>query len=159
MPFDRFVRYIDEWAGRRGPVEILAQIGRTTYLPRHLEAVPFLTRREMRQAVEESTAVVGHAGIGTILMALEVGKPILVVPRLARLGETRSDHQVATARYFSREGLVRAAMTKQELFEALDTLATKSAPPRIGGRASDALLTRIREFALGEAAPPTRTPR
>ncbi len=41
--------------------------------------------------------IVSHAGMGTILKSIEYDKPLILVPRLASLGEHRNDHQVATA--------------------------------------------------------------
>jgi UDP-N-acetylglucosamine transferase subunit ALG13 len=96
----------------------------------------------------ECSAVVSHAGMGTILTALELGKPILVAPRLGRLAETRNDHQTATAQRFVAEGLVRAAYDDAELERELDRLASLPPAPsdaRITSRASESLLARVRE--------------
>lgn len=50
--------------------------------------------------------MIGHAGIGTILSAQRFGRPLIVVPRRASLGEHRTDHQIATAKTLrSRSGV------------------------------------------------------
>ena len=41
--------------------------------------------------------VIAHDEMGSIITALEMGKPIVVMPRRAELGEHRNDHQVAAA--------------------------------------------------------------
>ena len=46
--------------------------------------------------MDAAAAIVAHAGMGTILTALETGKRLLVMPRRAALGEHRNDHQLAT---------------------------------------------------------------
>ena len=97
MAFDRLVEAVDRWAAERGRTDIFAQIGPSEMRPEHLEWTRFLEPAEYRSRIEEATAVVAHAGVGTILIALELGRPLLVLPRRASLGETRSDHQVATA--------------------------------------------------------------
>lgn len=162
MPFDRLIGWVDEWAVARERRDFSAQTGPSDLVPRALEPVPFLDPRAFRQHMESADAVVAHAGMGTILTALELGKPILVVPRLGARNETRNDHQVATAEHFAKEGLVLAAydeagfalqMTRLDA-EIESRLEGGSYEPRIGARGSDSLLARLREFAVGESWPP-----
>jgi UDP-N-acetylglucosamine transferase subunit ALG13 len=47
--------------------------------------------------MQSATIVVGHAGIGTMLNARLLRKPVVLFPRRAKLGEHRNDHQLATA--------------------------------------------------------------
>ncbi len=61
--------------------------------------------------MQAATAIVAHAGMGTILTALEMGKPLLVMPRRAALGEHRNDHQLATASRFAELGRVKVAFS------------------------------------------------
>ena len=61
--------------------------------------------------------------MGTILTALELGKPLLVMPRRAALGEHRNDHQLATVRRFAELGSVEVALDESELALKLDDLA------------------------------------
>ncbi len=120
MPFDRLVRAVDAWAARAGNGSIFAQIGRGGYRPAHLRHVEFLEPRAFRNAFNAATAIVAHAGMGTIINALELGKPILVMPRRGDLAETRNDHQLATARRFRELGLVEVAFDETELPDRLD---------------------------------------
>jgi UDP-N-acetylglucosamine transferase subunit ALG13 len=149
MPFDRLVRWVDDWAGETGRDDVRAQIGPSDLAPRHLTVVPFLDPQAFRREVERADAVIAHAGMGTILTTLEIGRPILVVPRLGARGETRNDHQVATARHFAGEGLVRAAYDEAGFREEAARLLEAEPAARIGSRASEGLLERVRGFALG----------
>ena len=63
----------------------------------------------------EADALIGHAGMGTITMALEHRKPLLVMPRLAKYKEHVNDHQVGTAVEFERMGHVLAAYDVKDL--------------------------------------------
>ena len=92
-------------------------------------------------------AIIAHAGMGSILNALELAKPIVVIPRLSRLGETRNDHQVGTAKRLSEEGLVLTANTPGRLAEQMRALTGRSLLQPIGAHAQDSLLTRLRDFA------------
>lgn len=159
MPFDRLVKAADDWAASRGAGrDIFMQIGEGEHVPKSCEWVRFLSAGEFRERVERSTAIVAHAGMGSILTALEIGKPILVLPRRGELRETRNDHQVATARELSSRGQVRVAMTEQELPERLDALRARDGLPgsvRISPWASDELLTAIRRFIWNGTNPIT----
>lgn len=146
MPFDRLVRAVDEWSHATGRADIFAQIGEGEYWPRWFQAAPFITPAQFQERMATATAVVGHAGTGTIIAALQHRKPLLVLPRHASLGETRNDHQVATARYFHEKGHVLVAWTDQELPARLDEIATFRPLTTLGDLGSPELIRRIRRF-------------
>jgi UDP-N-acetylglucosamine transferase subunit ALG13 len=145
-PFDRLIRCVDEWAGTQAGEAVFAQIGDTEFRPTHCEWTHRLSPAEFSQALADARVVVAHAGMGTILSALQVGVPILVMPRRAALHEMRNDHQLATAGRLGERGLVHVALDEAELRQRLDDLATLSAAPRIGPTAPPPLIERLREF-------------
>jgi UDP-N-acetylglucosamine transferase subunit ALG13 len=99
--------------------------------------------------MREATAIVAHAGIGSVLAALELGKPILVLPRRASLGEHRNDHQMATARALAALGKVRVALAETDLEAHLDELEfTRGAS--LPSEASPRLIERIRGAVRGD---------
>ncbi|MEW6252350.1 MAG: glycosyltransferase [Planctomycetota bacterium] len=122
MPFDRLVRTVDHWAGLHERRDVFAQIGPAEYTPSYLRFERFLAPAAFRTAFAAADLVVAHAGMGTIITALELAKPILVMPRRGSLGETRNDHQIATAARFGDLGLVHVAADEVELQAALDRL-------------------------------------
>ena len=122
MPFDRLVRAVDAWAGREQRTDVFAQIGPTLFAPRHIQHTQFMNPTQFQDCVDMADAIIAHAGMGTIITAVEHRKPILVMPRQGDLGETRNDHQVATAREFQRRGLVRMAMDEVELAAQLEAI-------------------------------------
>src|SRR5262245_24804860 len=146
MPFDRLVASVDGWAAARTGADVFAQIGPTDHEPRHVAWTRFMEPAEFRRRVAESRAVVAHAGMGTILTALELARPILVMPRRGDRMETRNDHQVATAERFLALGRVQVARDEVELVEQLDRLAELRASPAIRPHASPELLAALREF-------------
>ncbi|MCA9302862.1 MAG: hypothetical protein KC996_01935 [Phycisphaerales bacterium] len=153
MPFDRLVRAVDEWAGARGRNDIFAQIGETAYRPEHIEFASQIDPDKFRELVANAEAVVAHAGTGTILTALELGTPVLVMPRHGALKETRNDHQIATAQRFKSLGRVEVAMDEKELAEKLDHLADLPARELISTDASAELIGAIRGFIWGSNPP------
>lgn len=146
MPFDRMVRAVDAWAGARRRSDVFAQIGETEYRPQHLQWTPFIEPHDFRKRVDESDVLIAHAGMGSILTALEAGKAILVMPRRGDLRETRNDHQVATARRFLELGKVAVAFDESEMASKLDELDRLAGSGRIGPHASDRLLSTLRSF-------------
>lgn len=149
MPFDRLVRTIDEWAGSNRQVEAFAQIGQSSYRPKRLPWVHDLKPTDFQNRIESASVVVAHAGMGTILKAWELGKPILVMPRRADLGEHRNDHQVATARRFHAQGRIAVAFDEAELRRQLDALAQLRPTERITTQASTSLLNALANFVCG----------
>ncbi|MCU0779024.1 MAG: hypothetical protein MUF86_15345, partial [Akkermansiaceae bacterium] len=89
---------IDSWARENQRKDVFAQIGAGAWKPDFIEYVEFLEPREFKRRFNEASLIISHAGMGTILSALLHGKPILVMPKLASLGEHRNEHQLATAR-------------------------------------------------------------
>jgi UDP-N-acetylglucosamine transferase subunit ALG13 len=152
MPFERLVRTVDEWAARQGRNDVFAQIGPTEWRPRHIDWIAFLPPEEFRQRVAEATLLVAHAGMGSIITALELGKPILVMPRRGNLQETRNDHQVATAERFLAQGRIQVAFDEAELVTQLDRLEELIVRKRdpLSATASPELIQALRSF-IGQA--------
>jgi UDP-N-acetylglucosamine transferase subunit ALG13 len=148
MGFDRLIRSVDAWAGRSPEVDVLAQIGAGSFRPEHLRLTPTLTPTEFLATLKSADAVVAHAGIGTILQVLEIGRPLLVFPRRAQYRETRNDHQVDTVRRFAQEGLIRGALDEEELHRELDRIGAQPASSLIGPEAPDELVQRVRDVVI-----------
>jgi UDP-N-acetylglucosamine transferase subunit ALG13 len=145
-PFDRLVKVVDQWAGDTGRKDLFAQVGEAGWHPQHMDFSPFLEPAEFARRFASATTIIAHAGMGTILSALRYGKPILVMPRLASLGEQRNEHQLATARRLSEMGKISVAFDEAALRVQLDHLDELEAKARIGAFAGTDLLGRIRHF-------------
>jgi len=125
-PFDRLVRAVDDWAAMQAqPEDVFVQIGNGRYRPSHCRHVEFLTPQEFRKTFAAARLVVSHAGMGTIITALELAKPLVVMPKRAALGEQRNEHQLATVRRFRRSSLVRVAEDETELRQVLQGLVSE----------------------------------
>ena len=114
--FDRLVRAVDEMASR-GEIddEITAQIGVGAYEPRHMHFDRFIDSRHYDNHIRDARMLIGHAGSGTISLAVTNCKPLLVLPRRKRYHEHVNDHQVATARKFEELHHVLAADEAEDL--------------------------------------------
>lgn len=151
LPFDRLIRAVDDWAGLHGRNDIVAQAGASAFRPRHLDIRKTLVPEEFKRFVERAELIVAHAGMGSIITALEMGKRIVVMPRRAALGEHRNDHQLATARYMAEQDLVTVADDAGELVRLLEEPDVAVPRPRISRVASPPLMNRIASFLETEA--------
>ena len=125
FPFDRLVKAVDDLLdGDLVNEEIFAQIGDSSYRPRNFKVVSSLEKHFFDKYFREASCVIGHAGIGTVSMAMEHDKPLLVVPRQQKYGEVVNNHQVALAEQFEKLGHLLVAYETQELPAKMDQLRT-----------------------------------
>lgn len=150
LPFDRLVKAVDNWAREHDRRDLFAQIGEKGRAPEFIPYSRFLEPPEFRQRFSEASIIVAHAGMGTILSALSFGKPILVMPRLASLGESRNEHQLATAHHMLKQGKVNVAFDERDLWNKMESLTQLRAPERISAYASEPLIHSLRTFIHAE---------
>lgn len=126
-PFDRLLRAMDRWIDDYSITEtVFAQIGNGQYQPKNLEYVRFQTPTEYRASFENSRFVVAHAGMGSIITAIELQKSIVVMAKRASLGEQRNEHQLATIQHFKKYPKIQVAENEQELPVVLNEVLAKS---------------------------------
>lgn len=101
--FDRLIRTLDPLLR---PYHVTWQIGSFTSAPSHGTVFDKMSRRQLFQEAEAADVVITHAGVGSILMALDVGKYPIVVAREQRYHEHVDDHQMEIVRGLSPLGLV-----------------------------------------------------
>jgi UDP-N-acetylglucosamine transferase subunit ALG13 len=154
LAFDRLITAVDDWAGDAAGRAVFAQIGPSKLQPCHVEYAQFVGPEECEERMRTASAIVAHAGMGTILTALELGKPLLVMPRRAELGEHRNDHQLGTAQRFAELGRVRVAFDETELPALLDELDRLPGQPPIGPYAPAEFIEALRAFIAGQLPVP-----
>jgi UDP-N-acetylglucosamine transferase subunit ALG13 len=119
LPFERLIRELDDWAETNPSVPCFAQIGNGTYEPRHMHWQRKVTSAEYRRQVSAAKLVVAHVGIGSIFSALELEKPILLVPRYSDTKEHTTDHQIHTAKRWRDHPNVVVAERQDNLGEKI----------------------------------------
>ncbi|MSU91740.1 hypothetical protein GE300_19355 [Rhodobacteraceae bacterium 2CG4] len=131
LPFDRLVRAVDEWCHARGRDDVFGQIaepGDAGYRPRHFDWVAHLPPADYGARFAAARLIVAHAGMGSIITAMELGKPIVLMPRRADLAEHRNDHQLATARRFADRPGIHVVPDAAALARTLDRLSDRTGP-------------------------------
>ena len=123
FPFDLLVKAVDKAVKKnRLEEQIFAQVGTTSYRPVSFETVPQLEKTLFDKYFREADSIIGHAGIGTIAMALENRKPLLVMPRLRKYGEVVDDHQLVIAKKFEELGYFLVAYGVEDIPEKIEKL-------------------------------------
>jgi len=145
FPFERLVKEIDRMV-EEGLIEdeIFAQTGLTQYKPRNFEWKALLSQSRFEKLALESAGIIAHSGIGTIALALEHRKPILVMPRMKKFNEHVNNHQVETARSFEKAGCILAAYDTVQLRTLIRRF--KDFVPAQRKNQSQAIIRRITEF-------------
>jgi UDP-N-acetylglucosamine transferase subunit ALG13 len=148
-PFDRLVRAMDQWVAAHGTPVFgqLGQLAAESYRPSHFPWAGLLAAPEFEARFAAAPLIVAHAGMGSIIGALSVAKPIVIMPRKAALGEHRNDHQLATvAKFRNRQGVFVA--DDETMLEATiaRALAADAAGEAIPPHASPDLLETLSAF-------------
>ena len=148
LPFDRLIIAVDEWAKSSGSaVPVFAQIGISTYKPQNIDYCQTMTPDEYQSYLEKADLIISHAGMGTIISALELGKTLLLMPRLASHSEHRNDHQLATLKNFSHFANIVSIKDETELAETLNNqLSEKKFYSNLETEVYPALINAIKEF-------------
>jgi len=152
-PFDRLVRAVDTWcAAQTSGQTLFGQItapGAGGYVPKHFEWVSRLAPVDYAARFSEADLIVSHAGMGSILTALQAAKPIVILPRRGYLRETRNDHQYTTMTMLGSRPGIHVAQDETELAMVMDRaiadLATPSAE-RISNLAQPRFTDALRAF-------------
>jgi beta-1,4-N-acetylglucosaminyltransferase len=152
-PFDRLFAAVEALGTSE---DVVAQVGTSTRRPVGAQCFDFLSFDDTLEYMRAARAVVCHAGVGSVLSSLTVGRVPVVMPRLRRYGEAVDDHQLPFARRLAAEGLVVNVENERQLGDAL--VEVQSIPP--GSLASSALAMDLKAYIasiLPAAAP--RAPR
>lgn len=99
-PFERLIKAVDTWVGAHKPSKpFFGQTSGKGYQPENFDFIDRLSPAEYLEHFDKADLIISHAGMGTILTALNKAKPIVVMPRRGHLSETRNDHQYTTVKH------------------------------------------------------------
>jgi len=117
--FDRLIKKMDEIAGKIDE-KVIMQIGHTEYKPVNAEYFDFTDYSRMKQLNKEARVVVSHAGVGSIITALEEKTPLIIVPRKKMYSEVIDDHQFEIAEALNLDSRVHIVTEVEDLDTALE---------------------------------------
>lgn len=146
LPFDRLVKAVDAWAQNSPNMAVVAQIGETTLCPVHIEFKPMVTPVEYRKYCAASDLIISHVGMGTVITASELGKPLVMLARRPDLQEVTSNHQVATALWLRGRPGIHIAESEDELPDVIAESMGSVGVSNIETGTRDFLIGAIRQF-------------
>jgi len=145
-PFDRLLSIIDTWASKQGKYTVIAQMANSEINFKNMNCFDYLDPDVFNEYFNKADFIIGHAGMGTIITALENEKKLVVFPRLVKYNEHRNDHQLHTAKGFDKLGLINVAYNENELLKYLDNLHSIPKKERIDKKAEQKLLDALYTF-------------
>ncbi len=145
--FERLIKKMDDIAGEIEE-KVIMQIGFTKYQPKNSEYFNFMQIDKMIELYKKSRIVVCHAGTGSIIMALENGKPVIAVPRREKYGEHIDDHQLDIAGELEKEGLITVAYDEGDIEKLIKSQSIVSG---IKFRGENTLVKNLKDYINGVA--------
>lgn len=143
--FDRLLRGLEAL----GEAELVVQHGPGIPPANAAVAVPWMSFEEVVEHMGRAERVISHAGVGTILCAIQAGQVPVVFPRLERFGETVDDHQLHLASALVETGKVILVEEAGALAGALARAPARGEVRQGGGEALiDAVRSELPQSSL-----------
>ncbi len=119
QPFPRALDLVEPLAERGD--ELVIQHGSTASRPKmpNTTWIEFMAFDDVVETMTRADSVVCHAGVGTIMTALQAGHTPVVLPRQARYSEHVDNHQLDIATRFAERGLIRCLNAETDLAQLL----------------------------------------
>lgn len=140
LPFDRLSVWVEEWLRKNPDVRLVMQHGPSSPVA-GAENVEILPYSELLELCRQADAVVLQGGAGGVMDMRALGIVPIVVPRVPGGGEVVDDHQLVFSAEMAELGIIRRALTAEELATLLDQSrsAEIAAPGTIATPGADAV--------------------
>ena len=86
--------------------EIIVQSGYTKFDSKYFKNIPFINRTDLEKLYLDARLIISHAGTGSILKGIKLGKKVIAVARLQKYSECVDDHQLEILNEFSKKGYI-----------------------------------------------------
>lgn len=118
---NRLLKLVDEYV-EKGIIkeEVFAQTGNSDYIPANYKYKQFMDKEEFDSYVKKADLIITHSGVGTIITAINLNKPVIVYPRLAKYKEHVDDHQTEIAEAFAKKNYVLACNDNDDLAKIIE---------------------------------------
>lgn len=119
FPFNRLIHAVDDLMSD-GVIteEVYFQIG-SSEMPKNGISKRFLDFEEMSERVRQSRIVIGHAGVGTVLLCRMLGKIPIVMSRDKKNNEHVDNHQKEFVEKIKETNYAIPVLNKEELRRAI----------------------------------------
>lgn len=107
--FDRLLDAIEYLIGQ-GIIqdEVIAQTGiDSTFKSEYITCIKIMNGKAFEQYLSQASLIITHAGMGTILSALDNLIPVIAIPRSAELGEHVNNHQLDSLEKINNPSIIK----------------------------------------------------
>lgn len=87
---------------------VVAQIGHTKFESKVITTFEFLEQEEFLNYIQKASLVISHAGTGSIINSLKLGKKLIAAARLSKFHEHIDNHQLEIQAAFSDKNMILA---------------------------------------------------
>ncbi len=123
LPFERLLNAVENIENIRIE-KCIYQIAESNFKSSFGEVYDFLNPKDYDNYFNECDVFISHAGMGSIITAIDNDKPIIIMPRIFSYGEHRNDHQIATAEQYKSFKNVYCANNSKEIESILKVIVT-----------------------------------
>jgi len=143
--FHRLLDKVQELIDKKVITEkVIVQAGRTKFESKDMEIYSLMPEEKLREIMEKSDLVITHGGVGSIVMALKMGKKVIAVPRLSAFGEHINDHQIQIVDSFNKQEFLIGLTELDGMEEAL--AKAKEFKPKKFKSETDHMIKLIEDF-------------
>lgn len=147
FPFNRLMAELDRLK-ETGQIkdEIFIQSGSCTFEPQRCKSVTWLPFDAMCENIKKADMVIAHAGAGTTLLCLELGKTPIIVTRQKRFDEHLDDHQVPFAKMMEKLDYAFVAYDVSEIYNCVEKLLSRNNNTLKYKKDNSALITYLNDW-------------
>lgn len=147
--FDRLLKKLDEINSQRDfKLDIFAQIGSSTYIPKSYKYERFLDKDDFDKYQNQATIIISHGGTGALVSSIKKEKKVIGIPRQVKFHEHTDDHQFQIIDMLESQGYIIADRSDDLLY--LDELIDKSILPLKKYQNENRILEIINIFLSGK---------
>lgn len=132
QPFDRLLRMVEAAVTDEDAAQTVWQVGASTFAPRAGRVVNVLAPSEFHGLLAQAEVFICHAGEGSIMEGLQMGKLPIVCARQRRLREHVNDHQQEITQEMSKRGLILPVASIEDVQAAIRAVRAGKTPDRSG---------------------------
>ena len=144
-PFNRLLKAISREI-KNGNIKdkVVAQIGCTVYKDENIDMFDYKPKEEINELINNANIIITHGGVGTIIECLNLGKKVIVAPRLNKYKEHTNNHQLQITKEFYEKGYILPLYKFSDLADVL--LQIKKFKPKKYESNNENFASKIKEY-------------
>lgn len=120
LPMDRLLIALNNFVIENKGYSCTGQIGNSQLTIDAFYTQKKFEEKEFNKHFKSADVIISHAGMGNILLAEELKKPIIVMPRRPDLNEAINSHQLHTVKGFTNKDTIYIVNDESELKAAIE---------------------------------------